>query len=198
MLKDTKNILLIILAIIVAILLLRIGCNSNKIEEPDLGPKIDSITTHDTIWSKDTIISFKSIVHPKWDTIYKIDTLNIEIDPLDLFMTREYNDSLVDSNQTVYTHIRTFGMLDSLNVKYKLKIPIEINNTTTITIEKPITKAPKFAVYTGIELGGNKNTFDISPFINLNVKNNNVYYRYGVLNQTHNVGVGIKLFKSKK
>lgn len=195
MLKDIRNILIIGLFIVVAILLFKTGCNKPS---PDLSPKIDSVTTHDTVWAKDTLITFKPVYKPKWDTIYQIDTLEYAGDPSDLFFTREYNDSLVDTNQTVFYHIKTFGMLDSMAISYKLKIPIEINNTTTITIEKPITKSPKFSVYTGAEIGGNTSSFNLSPFINLNIKNNNVYYRYGVLDKTHNIGVGIKIFKSKK
>lgn len=195
MLKDIKNILIIILFIILAILLFKTGCNKPK---PDLSPKIDSITTHDTIWAKDTLYSFKPLIKPKWDTIYKIDTILNSIDPLDLFFVREYKDTLDDTNQTVYTHIKTLGMLDSLSIKYRLKVPLTINNTTTITVEKPVTIQPRFSIYSGLEVGGNKSTFNLSPFINLNIKNNNIYYRYGILDKTHSIGVGIKIIKSKK
>jgi len=195
MLKDIKNILLIALFIVVAILLFKTGCNKPG---PDLSPKIDSVTTHDTVWTKDTLIAFKPVYKPKWDTIYQIDTLEYAGDPDDLFFTRIYKDTLDDTNQTVYTHIKTFGMLDSLSVSYKLKIPIKITNNTTITNTNIVTKSPRFSIYAGAEIGGNTTSFNLSPFINLNIKNNNVYYRYGVLDKTHNIGLGIKLYKSKK
>jgi hypothetical protein len=89
-------------------------------------------------------------------------------------------------------------MLDSMAISYKLKIPIKINTTTTVTIEKPLPVTNRFSIYAGAEIGGNTTSFNLSPFINLNIKNNNVYYRYGVLDKTHNVGVGIRIFKSKK
>ena len=85
MLKDIKNILLLVLFIIIAILLFKTGCNKPG---PDLSPKIDSVTTHDTIWAKDTLIAFKPVIRPKWDTIYKIDTLKYNGTPDDLFLTR--------------------------------------------------------------------------------------------------------------
>jgi len=195
MLKDIKNIAITVLFIIIAILLFQVGCNKPG---PDLSPKIDSVTTHDTVWAKDTLIAFKPVYKPKWDTIYQIDTLEYAGDPDDLFFTRIYKDTLDDTNQTVYTHIKTFGMLDSLSVSYKLKIPIKITNNTTITNTNIVTKSPRFSIYAGAEIGGNTTSFNLSPFINLNIKNNNVYYRYGVLDKTHNIGVGIKLYKSKK
>ena len=195
MIKDIKNILLVVLFIIIAILLFKTGCNKPS---TDLSPKTDSVTTHDTVWAKDTIIAFKSIYKPIHDTVYQIDTFKHDIDPLDLFFVREYNDTLNDTNQTIYTHIRTLGMIDKLDIKYKLKIPIKINTTTAVTHTNIVTKIPRFSIYTGLEAGGNTSTFNLSPFINLNIKNNSVSYRYGVLDKTHNVGVGIKLYNSKK
>ena len=195
MFKNLQNILMLAMVLVIFVLLLQKGCGKPG---PDLSPKIDSVTTHDTVWAKDTLYSFKPVYKPKYDTIYKIDTIKYEIDPLDLFFVREYRDTLDDTNQTVFTYIKTLGMLDSLGVKYKLKVPLTINNNTTITIEKPIPVQPRFSIYGGLEVGGNKSTFNLSPFINLNLKNNNVYYRYGVLDNTHSIGVGLKLYKSKK
>lgn len=195
MIKDIKNILLLVLFVIIAILLFKTGCNKPV---PDLSPKIDSITTHDTVWAKDTLYQFKPVKKPKNDTIYQIDTFQYSGSPDDLFFTREYNDSLSDTNQTMFYHIKTFGMLDSLSIKYKLKIPIKINTTTTVTIEKPLPVTNRFSIYTGLEVGGNTSTFNLSPFIDLNIKNNTVGYRYGVLDKTHNIKVGIRLYKSKK
>ena len=195
MIKDIKNILLVVLFIIIAILLFKTGCNKPS---TDLSPKTDSVTTHDTVWAKDTIIAFKSIYRPIHDTVYKIDTLKNDIDPFDLFFVREYGDTLDDTNQTIYTYVKTLGMLDSMSIKYRLKVPVVINNTTTITNTIIETKIPKLSIYAGLEAGGNTSTFNLSPFINLNIKNNSISYRYGVLDKTHNVGVGIKLYNSKK
>ena len=181
---------------VIAFLLLTKGCG-NGVDVPSK-PKSDTVSVSDTVWAKDTLYSFKPIYKPKYDTIYKIDTIRYEIDPLDLFFVREYRDTLDDTNQTVFTYIKTLGMLDSLGVKYKLKVPVTITNSQTITNIITETKIPKFSIYAGLEAGGNTSTFNLSPIVTLNIKNNNISYRYGLLDQTHNVGVGIKLFKSRK
>lgn len=192
--KDIKDLLILILALIVIVFLLLRGCGSPS---KDLGiPYIQTIETHDTIWAKDTIVQFKSIIKPKHDTIYKLDSSNI--DPKDLFFTRIYNDSLTDSNQTIFYSAKTFGMLDSLNISYRLKIPIEITNTI-ITTKTDIQFQPsKLSLYTGLELAGNKASFNLSPFVTLNVNRASIKVGYGVLDKTVQVGVGYRLFKSKK
>jgi hypothetical protein len=196
MFKEIKNILILALFIVIVILLFQVGCN--KPEPEIVAPAPDSVIVSDTVWATDTTYLLPTVKKPEWDTVYKIDTLEYAGDPEDLFFTREYNDSLSDTNQTVFYHARTFGMLDSLAISYKLKIPIKITNTTTITNTNIVTKIPKFSIYTGLEVGGNTSTFSLSPIITLNIKNNSLSYRYGVLDKTHNIGVGIKLFKSKK
>lgn len=196
MFKDIKNILLLALAVVIAFLLLQIGCG-NGVDVPSK-PKSDTVSVYDTIWAKDTVIAFKPIYKPKYDTIYKIDTLKYNVDPWDLFFVREYQDTLIDSNLEVYTYAKALGILDSINVKYKLKVPVIMTEHHTITNTVTETKIPKFSIYAGLEAGGNTSTFNLSPIITLNIKNNNISYRYGLLDQTHNVGVGIKLFKSRK
>lgn len=195
MLKDIKNILITVLFIIVAILLFQVGCNKPEI---DLKPKTSVLVKSDTVWGKDTIYQLKVVYKPKNTLIYKIDTIKYPISADSLYFVREYSDSLVDTNQTVYYKAKTLGILDELDISYKLKVPIKITdsvftNTTTI-----VTKQPKLSIYAGIETGGNLNSFNISPYLDLNIKNNTIGYRYGILDETHNIKVGIKLYKSKK
>lgn len=192
--KDIKDFLLLGLALLVIVWLLLKGC-SNSVNN-NIEPKIEIIEKHDTIWAKDTLIQFKSIIKPKYDTIYKLDSSNI--DPKDLFFTRIYNDSLSDTNQTIFYSAKTLGMLDSLNISYKLKVPITINNTIEKTITKVETKSPKLSIYTGLELAGNKASFNLSPFISLNINRASVKVGYGILDKTVQLGVGYRLYKTKK
>lgn len=193
MFKDLKNILILGLFVIIAILLLTKGCdNSVKINS-----KNDTIKTSDTIWAKDTVISFKTIYKPKYNTIYKIDTITKELED-SIFYVRKYNDSISDTNQTIYYNIKAIGFIDKLDLKYRLKIPIKIENNTTIIKKDTITKTPRFSIYSGLETGGNLSSFNLSPYIDFNFNNKTIGYRYGILDKTHNIKVGIRIFKSKK
>lgn len=195
MLKDIKNIFILGLVLIIGILLFMDGCSSNN---PNIQIQNDTVVKSDTIWAKDTVISFKTIIKPKHDTIYEIDTIETGLDPLDLFFTREYKDTLNDTNITIYSHSKVLGMLDEFNLKYKLKVPIKIIDSVFIT--KSISKSytPRFSIYSGLETGGNTSSFNLSPYIDLHIKNKVIGYRYGLIDKTHNVKIGIRILKSRK
>jgi len=185
-----KNIIIICLSIIIMIIMLTKGCKTESIIT-----NTTTITKIDTVFSKDTVYKLKTIIKPVPVNIY------LDPSPVDTNICkylRIYRDSIIDTNQILYYDITTKGKLDSLKLSYKLKIPLRIFINTTNTITNTVTQLPKWSLYGGLELGGNKNTFNFSPFIGLNMKNKNIYYRYGVLSNTHNIGVGINFLKSKK
>ena len=95
-----KDYIIIISAIIIMALTLKMGCSS-PFPNLEVAPQIQTIIKSDTIWTKDTLIKFKSIIKPKWDTIYKLDTIVEGVALDDLFYVRKYNDSLIDSNLTI-------------------------------------------------------------------------------------------------
>lgn len=191
--KTLKDYLIIGSAIIIMVLTLKIGC-SNPF--PKLEPITHTIIQSDTVWSKDTLIVFKSIKKPIHDTLYILDSTRKDINIDSLLFIRIYNDSLVDSNLTLYSKVKVVGILDQLDLSYKLKSKPSLitNNITTTKIEF---KPNKIQIYTGIQLGGNKTSFNISPFININIKKATIQYNYGVINNSHNIGVGYKIFNSR-
>ncbi len=191
--ETIKNYLVLVLTIIIIVLLLFKSCNNPL---PNLNQEPTTIYKSDTVFSTDTLIKFKSIIKPKHDTIYKIDSIdNIDLDTL--FYVREYNDSLADSNITIYSKTKVIGILDKLDISYKnKKHPILItNNITTIKTEY---KPNKLQIYSGLSLGGNKTSFLVSPFINVNVNKLTIQGSYELINKSYNVGVGWKIFNSKK
>lgn len=188
-----KDYLIIILAIIIMAMVLVKGCSKPF---PNLEVVPQTIIKSDTVFSVDTLVKFKTIVKPEYDTIYEVDSID-SIDLDTLFYFREYNDSLSDSNLTIYSKVKVIGLLDKLDISYRNKIkPILI--TKHITETKIETKTPKISIYTGLELGGNKSSFNLSPFISFNFPKTSIGYRYGILNNTHSIGVGYKIFNSKK
>lgn len=192
--ESIKNYLVLILTIIIIVLLLLKGCNNPL---PNLDNKPLTIYKSDTIFSLDTVVKFKTIIRPKYVNIYKLDTIKENIDLDTLFYVREYNDSLVNNDITIYHKNRVIGILDNSSISYKLHSkPILITNTIETT--KIEYKQPNTSIYTGMSLIGNKSSFDVAPYINLNLKNKNIIYSYHILENRHQIGLGIKLFNSKK
>lgn len=182
-----------IIIVLFILLLIDKGCQKPNKPFNQIETYIDTIRTSDTIWAKDTIYKFKTVRLPKaTDSIFIHDTIKINkflVDYVDCSYLRIYNDSAWDENLTIYYVDTIFGILFSKNLSYKLKVPVIINNNITIN------KKSKFSLYTGIEIGGNKQTFNLSPYILANYKRNQYFYRYDLMNKTHNLGLGIRILQ---
>ena len=193
-----KNYLIIILAIVIMAFIMMKGCN-NPFSNLEIQPQIQTIIKSDTIWTDTGSVKLKTVLKPIHDTIYAIDSLvdNIEIDSLPY--VRIYKDTIPDSNLTIYSDIKVIGILSQLDLSYKLKPkPSLITNNTTTTITNVKIQPSKVSIIAGLELGGNKSSFNLSPYIKVDIKKASIGYRYGVLDQTHSIGVGYKIFNSKK
>jgi len=195
-----KTYTIICLFTIIGILLLLRQCDGDSTETIIQGkPVSDTLIVHDTIRAKDTIIQTKWLKpnNPVLETPFESNgLLNESI----CKMYRTYKDSVEDENQTLYYTAKVVGRLDSIKLDYKLKIPLIINNTTTITTKTTDTlvRNPKWQVYLNSQLGGNINQFNIYPGATVIYKKVELGYSYGLLDKTHNIRIGYNLFKSKK
>lgn len=199
-----KNYTIICLFAIIGVLLLLKQCGDGGTNNGTLiqGKTVsDTLTVHDTIRAVDTIITTKWIKSPTVisETPFNSDGLANESI---CKMYRTYADSIDDSNQTLYFTAKVVGRLDSMKIDYKLKIPLVINNTTTITnirVDTLIkTNSPKLQVFLNGQLGGNKESFNMYPGATAVYKKVELGYSYGLLDKTHNVRIGYRIFKSKK
>lgn len=197
MVDKIKNYVIIGLFAVVGVLLLLQQCNGPKLNETPVKPDTIKVVSWDTVNRPYEVISFKYI-KSKPDTIR--DIAPGEIDQDSLFFVRTYNDSLSDSNITIHTKAKTFGMLDKLDIKYRLKVPQTIIKTesTTITVTETKTVPNKWDLYIGGEVGGSKTSFNVSPYVGIRIKKVSYQYRYGIIDKTHNIGIGYKIFSSKK
>ena len=197
MVDKIKNYVIIGLFAVVGVLLLLQQCNGPKLNETPVKPDTIKVVSWDTVNRPYEVISFKYI-KSKPDTIRDIQPG--EIDQDSLFFVRTYNDSLSDSNITIHTKAKTFGMLDKLDIKYRLKVPQTIIKTesTTITVTETKTVPNKWDLYIGGEVGGSKTSFNVSPYVGIRIKKVSYQYRYGIIDKTHNIGIGYKIFSSKK
>lgn len=190
--ETIKNYIIFILTVIIMLFLLFSKRKNNK--DIKIEEKIIIKETHDTIRPKPIIIYLPEVNNIKPKKEIKI----INIDSTLCNTQRYYQDSISDTNQTIYYDIVTTGKLDNLKIGYKLKVPLIINNYKEVIISKNIIKPPKFSLYGGISTIGNINGLDIAPYVNINIGNKNIMYGYHILNKQHQIGISIKLFSSRK
>ena len=152
----------------------------------------DSVV-YDTVKIPYEIVKFKGS-KPKHDTLYRVDSV---FDFSLCQYIREYKDTVSNDSIDIFTFNRTIGSLDSTQVSYAWKLPrIDKTIYRTDTLSKTVPN--KWALYIGGEVGGNKTSFNISPYAGIRIKNVSYQYRYGIVDRTHNIGVGYKIFTSKK
>lgn len=170
------------------------GCDSPKSSKNDV--KLDKVT-HDTIVkitpAPYKVTEFKVKYYPKWDTVRLIDSNEWNKDLCKF--ERQYTDSLPDSNVTIFTNIRTIGILKSSQIKYRLKVPLRIE--TIIKTDSIYTKPNKtnFIVFGGI--GGIPGRFDITAGLAITHKRAYYGYEYSPIYNTHSAKIGFILFKSR-
>jgi hypothetical protein len=196
--EKIKNYVIIGLFAVVGVLLLLQQCNGPKSNEIPVKPDTVESVSWDTIDRPYEVVELKVIEKPMWDTIR--DILPGEINQDSLFFVRTYNDSLSDSNITIFTKAKTFGMLDKLDIKYRLKVPQTIIKTESTTITNTVTetKPSRFSIFIGGEIGGSQTSFNMSPLVGIRYKRTAYQYRYGIIDKTHNAGIKYDLWHSKK
>jgi hypothetical protein len=193
--EKLKNYIIIGMSIALMIMLLIKGCEKPAVPAKPIYIKGDSTIVIDTVDRPYEVIKFKTKYYPKWDTAY-FDTTDTW-PKFETSITRFYNDSLSDSNLTIYSKIKVLGIVKESNMSYRLKNPLEVIKTVSRVDTIKSVATPKLTVYGGIETGGNMNRFNISPFLTANVRKTSITFRYGILDKSFNIGVGIRLIKSK-
>jgi len=120
-----------------------------------------------------------------------------EIDSQKHIAAQQYQDCIEDENLTLYYKSTVEGRLLANALDYKLKIPKLI--TKTVEISKPYPTPVSQVLLTG-GIGGNINQFS-SITVGLqfvSTKGWALGYDYDVLENSHNVKLGVKLFQFKK
>ena len=195
--EKIKDYLLLTMGFIILVFFLLKGCDRSRKETPQIEYiKGDSMIVWDTVDRPYEVIKFKTKYYPKWDTAY-VDTTD-SWPEFNTPITRVYNDSLSDSNLTIFSSYKVLGLIKEQSLSYRLKTPLEIIKTVSRVDTLRVIKSPSWSLYGGLEVGGNTSKFNASPFLTLNAKKISITYRYGVIDKTHNIGLGIRLIKSRK
>ncbi len=197
-----KNYTIIGLVAVIGVLLLLRQCGDGGTSNGTIiqgKPISDTLTVHDTIRAVDTIIETKWIKSPTIVSETPFIPNGLENESI-CKMKRTYTDSIEDENQTLYYTAKVVGRLDSIKLDYKLKIPLRINTITTINNSRvdTLVRPNKWSLYGYSEVGGNMNQFNASLGVDLAVKKVIVGYRYEAIQKTHNIKIGVRLFKSKR
>lgn len=115
-----------------------------------------------------------------WKTI-EIDTAEILAD---YFAVRGYKDTIVDdSSLTIaYTAVVNRNELKGITFDYKNNRPIQMITNTTV-----VDNGKKYWI--GVNVGGNKERFDISPMVAYQHKRIQYIGEYGIFNKEIRIGV---------
>ena len=113
----------------------------------------------------------------------------------------EYSTEIKDSLIEGVITSKVDGVLVSQDFTYAPLFPKYIYQTDTVIIENnTVIDKKKLFLFVGGEVGGSMNAFNLSPVIGVGTAKGYMYsYRYGLLDQTHNVTFSKKLsFKLKR
>lgn len=150
--------------------------------------KIDTLTIQTTKYEK-VYVAKNDVTKIIKDTVVVRDTANF-------VPAKIYRDTIRNNDFDVYTYNLVQGILLDSRLEYQLKVPREV--TVTKTIEYP--KTYRSGLYLFSEIGGNTQQFNnFSIGLQYNRKGNwFVSYRINVnelVPISHNIGVGIRIFK---
>jgi hypothetical protein len=155
------------------------------------------ISTIDTVFLPgEPITTVVSIPTPVYihDTIYQGDTFS-------LHTFAEYTTDISDSLIKGEVVSKVDGVLVSQELTYTPLFPKYIHQTDTVIIENnTVVDKKRLFLFVGGEVGGSMNAFNLSPVIGLGTRKGYMYsYRYGLLDQTHNITFSKRLsFKLRK
>ena len=172
----------IILGLFVYILFLQ-NCSDTPRVTEEITTEVQTDTTRitvvDTVQFIDTVIR-KVIVRIK-EPITINDSINEYVN--------EFSDSLITGE--VWTRVK--GKVLDQSFDYIPRFPQYIIQTDTVIINTNQTttiRKTNFSLNAGMEVGGSVDRFNFSSIVGFTTKNNNSYfYRYGVLDKTHSIGI---------
>lgn len=157
-------------------------CDRVSIDTNPIKPDTVTVHTSDTVYPEPIIIEY-------WKTATVTDSIYVyEPDSTLCNYVREYQDTIDDTNITIYTTDIIKGKLLESKLSYKLKIPIKIIDSVKTTITNTI--EPKYQIYGGIQ-GGYKS---FGPYIDFTKNKLQVGIGYDLYNKSPQIRVGYRLF----
>lgn len=181
--QKLKDILIVGLLVVTFVLVLLKLEHCKPINSPNITNSDTTIVySSDTIWAKDTLY-----VYQKSPTL--TDSFYIyEPDSTLCNYLREYQDTISDSNITIYTTDLVRGKLIESGLSYKLKVPIKIIDSVKTTITNTI--EPTYNVSAGFILSKN----NIAPMLSVSKKDVYLQVGYDIMNKGPVIGIGYRFY----
>jgi hypothetical protein len=164
-------------------------CSSKK-EIQVLKPLIETIHTTDTVFAKDTFITY--VYKPKFITKY--DTVFIPLDSVNCDKVIDYTDTIKSAEYEIINTGIVQGVLRQLETKVKLKVPLIIRDSVFVTKDTTVYKPNTFNAYLGLVTSFKT----LSPVLDLNYKDMSYTLGYDILNKNAIIGIKYRIFKSTK
>jgi len=183
--KKLKNYIIMGLMAVIIVLLLINQCSKQSESSYTPEKRIINIDTSvvvntDTIYLDTNTIQYK----PK---IVR-DTVIIEPDgTLTKYSIYKGNETFPGADLTWKALVR--GEIDSINFSLKSKMIKETTTTTINKLQEQVNNNNNFSILAGARVGGNKNTFEFSPILGVEINTIQLQYSYGLVSKTHNIGV---------
>ena len=181
--------LIITISIICLAFILGRHCSSQK-ENNVIKPLIETIHTTDTIFAKDTFITY--VYKPKFIT--KHDTVFLPLDSVDCNKVLNYTDTIKNADYEIINTGVVQGVLRQLETKVKLKVPLIIIDSVRIHEDSLVYKPNTFSMYLGMMTSFKT----LSPVLDLNYKDMSYSLGYDFLNRSPLIGIKYRIFKSTK
>lgn len=189
MFKTISDKIELICAIIIIAIIFYLGkqCGSSKSIEPIPDKVITVINYRDTIFPKDTVYIDSLIPKyiPKHDTLW----LPLPKDSIDCGRVFIYKDSIIKKDYNIYTTSHIQGKLRAMEVGVKLKVPLEIHDSTVIKIDSLVYKPYKYEIHTGVMVG----IKNIVPTIDLSIDKCTYSLGYDPFNKQPMIGFKYRL-----
>ena len=194
MLEKIKNNLSWLFIIICLIIIFFFGKScGNKSKEAVKTNVITIVQYKDTIFPKDTTIVYKlKLSKPIHDTILKL----VYLDSSQCNRIYIYKDSIETKEYNIYSKAHIQGILRSLDLSVKLKVPLIIKDSVIIKKDSLIFRPDKYQ----IQMGLLTSTKMIAPSIDLSINKCTYMIAYDPFNKQSIIGFKYRLFSwtSKK
>lgn len=187
--KDNWN-LIATMIIICIVFLWGKSCGNKTIEPTE--PKVITVTNYrDSIFPKDTVITFKDKPVPYPVYIHDTTLIPQPVDSLELNRFFVYNDSTEDSNVKIYSKIVTQGKtLSSFKPSYKLKVPLIIKDSTVVKQDSLVYRPYKYEIHAGSIVGFKV----LAPVVEMSINKATYGAGYDILNKSIIFIVKYRLF----
>ena len=195
-----ENIQMLLTLVLFGYIIFLHQCKQGSSTNRDYRPPIDTLIRMDTILPAPVYVQLPRQEVPPPQIIYVDSSKNVvlshEIDTNEHQAVSSYKDSLDNEELTIHYESIVDGELLGNIIGYKLKVPKEI--TKTVEISKPYPMPMSMLFLTG-GIGGNVNEFSsITAGLEfVSAKGWSLGYEYDLLENSHRVKLGIKLFQFK-